>query len=93
MSEAEAQATAQRARLQASKQPATVGVLLEVAEVLKSATRHLLTEADAAEQFPDGATKVEHSLEVRLVPETDEEREAGSTSAWQRGSPNGPTRG
>jgi hypothetical protein len=47
-------------------------------------TRHMLAEADAAAQFPDGATKVDGSLEVRLVPETDAEREASSTSAFQR---------
>ena len=52
-------------------------------------TRFVLSEADAAVQFPDGATKVESSLEVRNVPDTDEERAAASTGAFQRGSPNG----
>jgi len=52
-------------------------------------TRFVLSEADAAVQYPDGATKVEGSLEVRMVPETDAEREAASTSAWQRGNSNG----
>ena len=56
-------------------------------------TRFVLSEADAAVQYPDGAEKVEGSLEVRVVPETDEERAAGSTSAWQRRSPNGSTDG
>jgi len=39
-------------------------------------TRFVLSEADAAAQFPDGAVKVEGSLEVRAVPETDAERAA-----------------
>ena len=33
----------------------------------------MLSEADAAVQFPDGATKVDGSLEVREVPGTDAE--------------------
>ena len=59
----------------------------------KIVTRFVLSEADAAVQYPQGAEKVENSLEVRMVPETDEERAAGSTSAWQRRSPNGSTDG
>jgi len=47
------------------------------------ATRFVLSEADAAQQFP-GAMKADGSLEVREVPETDEESVAASTSAWQR---------
>lgn len=39
-----------------------------------------------AEHYPDGATKVEGSLEVRDVPETDAELEASSTSSFQRPS-------
>jgi len=35
-------------------------------------SRALLSDADAAVQYPDGATKVEGSLEVRQVPTTDE---------------------
>ena len=45
-------------------------------------TRFVLSDADAAVQYPDGATKVEGSLEVRNVPETDEERAAASTGAF-----------
>jgi len=56
-------------------------------------TRFVLSEADAAVQYPDGATKVDGSLEVREVPETDAEFAAGSTGAFLRGSPNASTRG
>jgi len=56
-------------------------------------TRFVLSEADAAQQYPDGATKVEGSLEVRNVPETGEERAAASTSAWRRGRSNSPVGG
>jgi len=56
-------------------------------------TRFVHSEADAALQYPAGATKVEGSPEVRMAPETDEERAAGSTSAWQRRSANGSTDG
>jgi hypothetical protein len=48
-------------------------------------TRFVLSEADAALQYPEGAEKVAGSLDVRQVPETDEEREAMSSSAFQRG--------
>ena len=47
-------------------------------------TPFVLSEADAAARFPDGATKVEGSREVRHVPETDAEREAISRSAWRQ---------
>jgi hypothetical protein len=36
-------------------------------------SRAMLSEADAAVQYPDGAVKVEGSLEIRMAPETDEE--------------------
>jgi hypothetical protein len=53
-------------------------------------TGFVLSEADAALQYPDGCEKVEGSLEVRgEVPETDAERAAGSTSAWRRSGPDG----
>ncbi len=47
-------------------------------------TRYVLSEADAPLHYPSGATKVERSLEVRMVPETDDEIAAASTSAFQR---------
>ena len=39
-----------------------------------------LSEADAAVHFPDGATKVDGSLEVRMVPETSGRLEAQGTA-------------
>jgi len=47
-------------------------------------TRFVLSEADAALQYPDGATTVEETREVRDVPETDEEFAAASPSAFRR---------
>jgi hypothetical protein len=51
-----------------------------------------LSEADAAVQYSDDATKVEGLLEVRLAPETDAEISAASTGAFQRGVSNESTR-
>jgi len=42
----------------------------------RQVTRFALSESDAAQQYPDGAEKVEGSLEVRDVPSTDDERAA-----------------
>jgi hypothetical protein len=47
-------------------------------------TRFVLSEADAAVQYPEGCEKVEGSLEVRMVPETDDELQVSSTSSFQR---------
>jgi hypothetical protein len=52
-------------------------------------TRYMLSEADAPLHYPDGCEKVEGSLEVRMVPETDAERAAASTSAWRGAGPDG----
>lgn len=47
------------------------------------ATRHVMDEATALSRHPE-ATKVPLSLEVRELPETDEEKAANWPSAWQR---------
>jgi hypothetical protein len=56
-------------------------------------TRYVLSEADAPLHYPDGCEKVEGSLEVRMVRETDAERASASTSAWRGGGSDGSTRG
>lgn len=46
-------------------------------------TRHLMTEEVALARHPE-AERVPGSMEIRMIPETDEERMANTPSAWQR---------
>lgn len=46
-------------------------------------TRHRMTEEVALARHPE-AVRVPGTLEIRDIPETDEERMANTTSAWQK---------